>query len=160
MRKSRGSHFTLQVIKKPTNPPRIQFIIPFHGLRVNSLISAAVLHLPYITALVAQNGTIPDHRPYSYTQEEEDQRNKVKMNIFWRLLFSQDFHIACHTTIPTSKVLYFMNVRDDERWQERQRKFNLNQNSARNKQKRGYLLILSFKIYRVFSRMKTADTGN
>lgn len=160
MRKSRDSNFTLQVIKKPTNPPRPQFIIPFHGLRVNSLISVAVLHLPYIIALVAQNGTIPDHRPYSYTQEEDNQKNKGKMNMFWRLLFSQDFQIACHATIPTSKVLYFINVRDEERWQERQRKFNLNQNSARNKQKRSYLLIPSFKTYRVFSLMKTADAGN
>lgn len=53
-----------------------------------------------------------------------------------------------------------MNERDEERWQERQRKFNLNQNSARNKQKRGYLLIPSFKTYRVFFLMKTADAGN
>lgn len=49
----------------------------------------------------------------------------------------------------TSKV-YLINVKDEGRWCETQKKINLNKNSARNKQKRGYLLILSFKIYGFF----------
>lgn len=41
-----------------------------------------------------------------------------------------------------------------------EKKINLNQNSARNKQKRGYLFILSFKIYEFFPLTKTTDAGN